>query len=60
MMRAGFGEEWGAKGLCLVPCSVVPADIDECAQGTACPGNGTCTNTVGSYICSCPAGVEGE
>ncbi|XP_047932843.2 mucin-4 isoform X2 [Anser cygnoides] len=36
------------------------SDIDECAQGTACPGNGTCTNTVGSYICSCPAGVEGE
>ncbi|XP_066858163.1 mucin-4 isoform X3 [Anser cygnoides] len=35
------------------------SDIDECAQGTACPGNGTCTNTVGSYICSCPAGVEG-
>ncbi|XP_010210368.1 PREDICTED: mucin-4 [Tinamus guttatus] len=29
------------------------ADIDECAQGTACVGNATCTNTVGSYLCTC-------
>ncbi|XP_076197250.1 mucin-4 isoform X3 [Aptenodytes patagonicus] len=36
------------------------SDIDECAQGTACPENTTCTNTVGSYTCSCPAGEEGE
>ncbi|XP_049658495.1 mucin-4 [Accipiter gentilis] len=32
------------------------SDIDECAQGMACPGNATCTNTVGSYICSCEQG----
>ncbi|XP_029884256.1 mucin-4 [Aquila chrysaetos chrysaetos] len=36
------------------------SDIDECAQGMACPGNATCTNTVGSYTCSCPPGEEGE
>ncbi|XP_059678847.1 mucin-4 [Gavia stellata] len=36
------------------------SDIDECAQGMACPGNTTCTNTVGSYVCSCPASEEGE
>ncbi|XP_050568556.1 mucin-4 [Cygnus atratus] len=42
------------------PCPPGLMDIDECAQGTACPGNGTCTNTVGSYTCSCPPGVEGE
>ncbi|KAM6388941.1 mucin-4 [Pluvialis apricaria] len=36
------------------------SDIDECTQGTACPGNSTCTNTVGGYACSCPAGEEGE
>ncbi|XP_068262633.1 mucin-4 [Nyctibius grandis] len=36
------------------------SDINECAEGTACPGNTTCTNTVGSYVCSCPAGEEGE
>ncbi|XP_009866748.1 PREDICTED: mucin-4 [Apaloderma vittatum] len=38
------------------PCS----DIDECAQGTVCPRNATCTNTVGSYVCSCPTGEEGQ
>ncbi|XP_030349578.1 mucin-4 isoform X2 [Strigops habroptila] len=36
------------------------SDIDECVQGMVCPGNTTCTNTVGSYACSCPAGKEGE
>ncbi|XP_068880641.1 mucin-4 isoform X3 [Aphelocoma coerulescens] len=36
------------------------SDIDECAQGTECPGNSTCTNTVGSYICSCLASEQGE
>ncbi|XP_075617406.1 mucin-4 isoform X3 [Balearica regulorum gibbericeps] len=34
------------------------SDMDECAQGTLCPGNTTCTNTVGSYACSCTAGEE--
>ncbi|XP_053930529.1 mucin-4 isoform X3 [Cuculus canorus] len=36
------------------------SDIDECAQGMACPGNTNCTNTVGSYICTCPASEDGE
>ncbi|XP_054241714.1 mucin-4 [Indicator indicator] len=36
------------------------SDIDECMEGTACPGNATCTNTVGSYICTCPADQEGK
>ncbi|XP_014801272.1 PREDICTED: mucin-4 [Calidris pugnax] len=36
------------------------SDIDECAQGTVCQGNATCTNTAGSYYCSYPDGVEGE
>lgn len=43
-----------------VPCCIASADIDECAQGTVCPGNTTCTNMVGSYACSCLAGEEGE
>lgn len=43
-----------------VPWCIVSADIDECAQGMACPGNATCTNTVGSYVCSCPDSEEGE
>ncbi|XP_058667842.1 mucin-4 [Ammospiza caudacuta] len=36
------------------------SDIDECTQGTECPGNSTCTNTVGSYICSCLASEQSE
>lgn len=36
------------------------ADIDECAQKMACQGNLTCTNTVGSYTCSCPSDAAGE
>lgn len=48
------------KVLLPVPCCFASADIDECAQGAPCPGNTTCTNTVGSYDCSCPAGEEGK
>ncbi|XP_077039791.1 LOW QUALITY PROTEIN: mucin-4 [Agelaius phoeniceus] len=36
------------------------SDIDECTQGMECPGNSTCTNTVGSYVCSCLASEQGE
>lgn len=49
-----------AKVFLPVPYCIASADIDECAQGTVCPGNATCTNMVGSYTCSCPAGEEGE
>lgn len=37
------------------------ADIDECANGTAsCDTNAQCTDTDGSYECSCNAGFEGN
>ncbi|XP_021250458.1 mucin-4 isoform X2 [Numida meleagris] len=36
------------------------ADINECLQNTACQGNLSCTNTVGSYACSCPSNAGGE
>ncbi|XP_066182017.1 mucin-4 [Sylvia atricapilla] len=36
------------------------SDVDECVQGMECPGNSTCTNTVGSYICSCLDSEQGE
>ncbi|GFN91253.1 fibrillin-1 [Plakobranchus ocellatus] len=31
-------------------------DVDECAQDQACPSGQLCTNTIGSFRCSCPAG----
>ncbi|XP_069649142.1 mucin-4 [Haliaeetus albicilla] len=47
-----------AEAFLPVPRCIALADIDECAEGMACPGNATCTNTVGSYTCSCPPGEE--
>lgn len=35
---------------------VTLADIDECAQHPALCAHGTCTNTFGSYVCTCAAG----
>lgn len=35
------------------------ADIDECVRdGTICGPNSNCTNSVGSYSCSCLTGFE--
>lgn len=33
-------------------------DIDECTSGTPCGTGGTCTNTPGSYTCTCAAGFK--
>lgn len=34
-------------------------DINECTNGThACYSDDHCTNTPGSYTCSCPQGYE--
>ncbi|KAI3676348.1 hypothetical protein L1987_85954 [Smallanthus sonchifolius] len=35
-------------------------DIDECADPSTNPCNGTCTNLLGSFNCSCPRGFEGD
>ena len=37
-------------------------DIDECALGGAhkCHENATCSNTDGSYMCTCKAGYTGS
>ena len=36
-------------------------DIDECEDGTAmCHSNATCSNTEGSYNCTCVNGYSGD
>ena len=35
-------------------------EIDECAGENDCHYNATCTNTVGSYNCTCNDGFEGN
>ncbi|XP_019055227.1 PREDICTED: putative wall-associated receptor kinase-like 16 [Nelumbo nucifera] len=35
-------------------------DIDECNDGASNDCKGICTNTPGSYNCSCPLGLEGD
>lgn len=32
------------------------SDIDECQDKTLCGPNSICTNTLGSYVCSCEVG----
>ena len=44
-------------------CSTFILDVDECSLGIstcASAPNGTCTNTVGSYLCSCNPGYTGN
>lgn len=38
-------------------CLLANADVNECEDESACLG-GQCTNSIGSYICSCPSGME--
>ena len=39
----------------------IHADIDECGDGTnSCNVNAECTNTGGSYTCSCSSGYTGD
>ena len=33
-------------------------DIDECSQGNPCPSNSNCTNTDGSFVCTCLSGFR--
>ncbi|RUS86242.1 hypothetical protein EGW08_005984, partial [Elysia chlorotica] len=49
-------------------CSACPAgftadsgrckDVNECLVSTTCPKNSLCTNTIGSYMCTCNAGFR--
>ena len=35
-------------------------DMDECKGNHSCHVNATCTNTLGSYVCQCHAGYNGQ
>lgn len=36
------------------------ADIDECREPNICGRGATCENTLGSHVCRCPEGFEGD
>ncbi|CAH3157274.1 unnamed protein product [Pocillopora meandrina] len=44
----------------LIYCDMVNEDIDECKGNHSCHVNATCTNTKGSYVCSCHPGYTGN
>lgn len=46
------GYQWPNGSLLTQDC----IDINECNTTGSCPSNGTCTNTPGSFSCSCPTG----
>ena len=40
---------------------IIPTDINECISGsTECHDNATCTNSDGSYECTCDIGFSGD
>lgn len=38
--------------------TLVPTDVDECSSGASCGRHGHCTNTEGSFRCSCAPGYR--
>lgn len=40
--------------------SLTLLDVDECSEGTPCDQNALCTNSDGSFDCSCMTGYSGN
>jgi len=41
-------------------CRCVPVDYNECTEGADCHVNAQCTDTEGSYTCTCLSGYVGD
>ena len=39
--------------------NILITDIDECLDGNPCLNGGTCTNSLGSFFCSCASEYSG-
>jgi len=48
------------EGYALTPAGDGCVDVDECAGGAVCDAAATCTNTEGSYTCTCPEFWTGD
>ncbi len=48
-----------ANGNCNSNSSIY-LDIDECDESHGCHSDAVCTNTLGSYLCQCRTGYEGD
>ena len=49
------------SNLFLPPCPLLLSDIDECVSGVHdCHRSASCTNTVGSYTCTCNHPLSGD
>ena len=45
----------------ILYCTCIHADLNECEDGAdSCDVNAECTNTDGSYTCSCTSGYSGD
>ena len=44
----------------MIPPTHSHSDIDECSSANECHLDATCTNTKGSYNCTCQDGFEGD
>ena len=51
----------GSIIICLPPFPIQFSDIDECIESEHnCSTNANCTDTAGSYYCTCDTGYEGN
>ena len=48
------------QSLSLLCCVYLVLDIDECLSENECHVNATCTNTIGTYNCTCEKGYGGD